>query len=918
MWSQGDFLKRSACDLSDGRPPRTSLSWFAGVFLHTVSLVLVVSPAPASGLKPAEPLLLVIRQVTSMPRSGLLKRFDSTICLQVQVTNQSDIPLTLNRVQIQLLCENDLCRHIRSPRTPLLLESEQQLDSGEAIEGWVAFQVMRPVSEEPMLQLTWQLSNTVQTLSLNQVIRDLVGARTVNVGFEKRIAVLSIRRSIDLMTMWVLDEHFRALNKQGVQRLVLDASPGESQRLPPNISNWLQLANGTATTNRRTVVRGFPAPVQFREFHVTGFQYRNSTSGKIMHRSREQAVAAAARTLYEQVPVNNAMAEFGSPEAGIRRAAMESSIDRLPAADLADLLNLIPSGSVTDQQLVLELLDRISDPLGVETLRTTLLSYLQSPPDTKRNITSNTAAVAARTLVRCIVPQTDTVVREIWTTANDDRALRDTMIREILRTNDPRWTKLMSQYAAEQLDHFAANQSSTKTGQDSSVSNSVENRVLRDVLSFLHDNDTTFIDVARHHLMNVRNTLVHDELLRIVIHSGETALACDAIALRVERRAVTKPLLGMIHRLPDSDWTMHLYEYASSEQLPRHLRTQMLMTAIRCATDQQLDIMIDDADRLDRAARSQLFQQLMTMNHPRCAELLKKSLDGNETEFSAVLNSLPLATSPEMLQLVVNRFELFRQKAVEQKHLEGSSFRMATKLLVQLAAIDHPEARRMINLSMISPERGLRMEAVRQLSRSNNRSRTRTYQHKQEIRKLKRQGDYDKAKKRLDRLIDQDPFYSDFLVSRASLYLRNGQIEAARADILEANRLSPADVFTESTLALVQVRSGQIKEGLKYAELVLNRVPPAAVGFYQGTLYNTACTYSRALEFPNLTSERKQQYLARAMDLMQQSAEAGFYDERHVLNDPDLMMLHNHPDWAKLIGKITTNKRSEEPEKQNN
>jgi len=905
-------LKRSAHDLSDGRTPYTGISWFAAIILQTIPLVLMLNSASAFGRKPVEPLQLVIRQVTSMPRSGLLKRFDSTVCLQLQVTNQSDTPLTVGRAQIQLLCENDICRHIRSPRSPLLLENERQLHPNETLDGWVAFQVVRPVSEEVTLQLTWQLSNITQTLSLNQVIRDLAGARTVYVGFENRIAVLSIKRSIDLMTMWVLDEQFRTLNKQGVQRLVLDASPGESQRLPPNISNWLQLANGTAMPNRRTVVRGFPAPVQFREFHVTGFQYGNRTPGQIMHRSREQAVAAAARTLYERLPIDNAIAEFKSPEAGIRRVAMESSIDRLPAADLAHLLNSIHSGLVADQQLVLELLDRVSDPLGVEALRTTLRSYLQSPPDRKESITSATAAIAAGTLVRCIVPRTDAVVREVWAMADDDVSLRETMVREILRTHDHRWTKLTSQFAAEQLGRPAADQSLTEESEDRSVSNTIQSGVLRDVLRFLHDNDPTFVDVARHHLLNVTEPLIQDELLWIVIHSGGTALAREGIAVRVEQGAITKQLLGMIHQLPDSDWTMRLFEHHSSEELPRHHRTQTLMTAIRCATGEQLDIMIDDIDRLDRAARSQLFQQLMIMNHPRCAELLKKSLDGNEMEFSTVLNSLPLATSPEMLQLVVDRFELFRQEAIEHGSLEGSVFRMATKLLVQLASIDHPEARRMINLSMISPERGLRMEAVRQLSRSNTRSRTRAYQHKQEIRRLKRQGDYGKAKQRLDKLIEQDPFYSDFLVSRASLYLRNGQIEAARADVLEANRLSPSDVFTESTLALLQVRSGQIEAGLRYAELILNQVPPAAVGFYQGTLYNTACTYSRALEFSSLTPERKQQCLARAIDLMQQSAEAGFYDEKHVLGDPDLVMLHDHPEWPKIVDQITTNERSEE------
>ena len=874
-------------------------------------LMLPFTVVSADDRPPGMPLRLEIRRLATKPRSGLLTRFDSMVCLQLRVTNQSGTPLTLDRDQIQLLCENDVCRAIRPSRTPFLLGEPQELPPGESLEGWVAFRVVRPDSEEASLQLTWQHDNTSQTTSLNQVLRDLINARVIHVGFENRIAVLSIGRSVDLMTMWFLDEQFRALKKQGVQRLILDADSEESQRLPANIVSWLQLANGTAVTNRRTVVRGFPAPVQFREFHVTGFQHYNGRPGQIMHRSREQAVAAAAGTLYQRLSTDDALAGFRSPESGIRRAALESSIDRLSAAQLAQLLDSVKSSSTADQQLALELLDRVSNPLGVESLRTTLLSYLRPAPGAAESVASATAAVAARTLVRCIVPRTDAIMREVWSQADDVPALQETLIGEILRTRDHRWTDLASEFAAVQLrrsddvtpltDADAGRQSSGTTASDS----------LPEVLRFLHDNDPAFVDVARRHVLHVTEPRIQDELLRIVIDSGGTSLARRGITGRVTQGAITKLLLGMILRLPDSDWTTRLFELHSSEELPR-MRVPTLMAAIRCATDEQLDMIIDHVDHLERTARRQLFQQLMTMNHPRCAELLEKLLNGNENEFSMALNTLPVATSPELLQLVINRYEVFRQAAVEHGRLDGSAFRMATRLLSQLASIDHPEARRMINLSMISPERGLRLEAERQLALSDGRSRTRALEHRKEIYDLRRKGEYARARQRLDELIEQDPFYSEFLMRRASLHLRNGQIEAAQSDAKEAHRLSPGDVFTESTLALLEVRSGQIEAGLSSAESVLKRVPPTVVEFYQGTLYNTACTYSRALEHPDLTDGHRKQYLDRAIELMQQSAATGFHDEKHILNDPDLVMLHDHPEWPGIIDRITSNERTEE------
>ncbi|MCH2211029.1 MAG: hypothetical protein MK110_06980 [Fuerstiella sp.] len=868
------------------------------------TLMMLFGAASASDDSLVEPLRLEVLQLTARPSSGLLLQFNRPVSIHLRITNQTDDRLLLEPSQLQLLCEHTVCRSIRPVQDDILIDGQRDLGSGETIEGWVRFQVVRPVSEEPSLVLTWRIGDSTQTTSVNRALRDLVNARHVRVGYQRRIAILSVDRSVDLMTLWVLSEQFRMLKEQGIERLVLQADPGELQSLPTNLSNWLRLADSNVSGTRRIPVRGLRAPVQFREFHMTGFRRPGGSARQIMHQTREQAVSAAARTLYERLSVESASAEFTSPESGIRRAVLECTIDRLDPPELTRVLDTVRTGFSGQRQLVLEMLDRVSDPQGLQVLRMTLLSYLQSPPDTSKSFSPGTAVVAAQTLVRCIVPGTNAVMHEVWDAAHKDRSLRETIVREILRTHDYRWTRLAAQYAAERLDHFSVDpaEHSHGTGQFSPTAGTTQ--VLHNLLRFLHNDDRAFPEVAARYLLRVTSPPIQDELLRIVVDSGKVELARECIVGRLDDGAISKSLLEMIHRLPDSRWTERLADLGTGEELSKRYRTSTFMAAVRCATGDQLNTIIDTLAGLDRNTRSQLFQQLSAMNHPRCTQLLQTSLEGNDQELVTALTSLKFELTPEMLQGIVDRYEVFRISAVEQGDLNGSEYRIAAKLLAQLGTFDHPEARRMINLSLISPAAGLR-EAARQLRRSDNRSRTRI--QKAELWELRRSKRFDEAMELVNDLLERDPFDSDLLTTCASLNMRKDQLQEAQACVIEANRLSPGDVITESTVALLQVRLGQLEPGLANAETVLKQVPDTAGRYYGWTLYNTACVYARALETKGLSTADKQQHRKRAVELLHQAADAGIHDESHVVNDPDLVSLHDHPDWSSIIDRITTN-----------
>ncbi len=876
--------------------------WPAALLL-TVWLPVSTAADPA-----AEPLHLEILQLKSVVPIEYLDHISRSVEIHLRITNQTDQPLKLKRSDLQLLCEKAVCRPLPARSDPGLT-GDRNLAVGETIEGWVTFQLIRPSAEEPVLTLSCTVGDSRQSVSLNEALRRLVNPQFGQLGYQQKITVLSIERTLDLLTLWVLHEQMRMLKNQGVDRLVLDAHPHESSQVDSKILNWLQLASASAQSGRRRRAHGFSPPPRFQEFHVTGFHYGGNSSIRIMHRSRERAVAAAAHTLYQQLSTEEAVGEFQTAEPGIRRAALESSIDRLSEAELVQVLATMESSQAGSRRLILELLDRVTSSAGVEKLRSVLITSLAAPPTRSDSFAPETVAVAARTLVRCVAPGTGSALQDVWKAAADSRSLQETIIEEVLRTEDHRWTTLVAEYAGAELDRLSSAESADQGNADEPVRSGRISRVLRDSLRFLHSNAPAFQSVAMRRLLAVTIPDVQDELLRIVVAADEQDLARACIAQRLESGAVTAQLLGMIHLLPDSRWTMRLFELHRLKTATRSDRASTLTAALRCATEQQLDEIIDQVDDLDPLVRPHLYQQLVAMHHPRCAELLKRALGEDEARFSAALRYLPASESAEVLQLVMDRYELFRQQAAEKGSLEGADFRMARMLLVQLGPIEHPEARRLMNLTLISPDPGLRAEALHQISGSHNRSRARTSRQENEIRRLKQQGEFDEALQRINQLIAQDSFCADFLMTRASLRMRRNQIREAATDVAEANRLSPGDVFTESTLALLQVRSGQIEDGIEEAERVMKQVPAAATMYYNGTLYNTACVYARALESDNLTAEQGQQYTERAIELMRLSADAGFYDEQHVLNDPDLVTLHDHEEWSVIMQQITVNQR---------
>ncbi len=833
-----------------------------------------------------------------------LKRLSGRLDAYLRLTNVSDTTQPLKSFEFQLKY-GDKVATTQVRRNEPLLDDSAEIAPTETRQGWISFQISHSSSNEIPLVLTCTVESTELTVDLNEQFRRLINLRSRRIGYQQRLALVEIDRTIDLPTVWLLEKKLRELSMQNVERFVLSAHDPEQTKLPLDVTQWLQLANRNIEVARRQIHPGYPPPVQFTEFHLSGFQYGGRQLGKIMHKSVALAVAAAAASLYERLSTDEAMEELNSPEEGLRRAALASCIDRLPEDKLRRVLEQTTSGTEATRQLVFEMLDRVSNPLAVSTLKDAVLQTLESEPMASSSLPPDTVRIAARTLVRCISSPTDEAMTAVWR-ASADSWLRDILVREIMDTRDHRWLWMVQEFATEQLERYSVGPS--ESGDQVGTPKMAVSPQLKKALQFVHSNDGQFIVEARRHLLAVTTPQIQDVLLEIVAESPEVSdvnLTARCVTERLEQGVLTMELINVIQQAPDSRWTEQLMEL---HQLGKRVagKTPTLLAAIRCANAEQLQLIVDQYDELNRL-RPQLLQQLIAMDHPRAAEIFRRAMEGTSSEVNFAARQDPLTVSPEILQLILDRYEACRLTAIEHGELDTPATHVARTLLSQLGKIDHPEARRMVNLSMISPAEVLRNEAAR--SQSPSRQAAQLRRNGIDPWSLRNEGKYEEAMELVNQLIERDPFDSNTLLLRASLNLRSDQIEAALADIQEANRLSPGDVFTESTLALAHVRLGQIQLAVDSAEDTLARIPKSVGAYYWWTQYNTACVYGRALEQPELTEAQKPVFIGRAIELLQDACETGIDDHEHMLNDPDLIVFHDHPKWDGILKNVRQNEK---------
>jgi tetratricopeptide (TPR) repeat protein len=886
-----------------------------------------------------------------------LDNFRGQIDFRVRITNNSDRPLKLDNSQFRCTVDAKPAVFRLGVSDPLLIGS-QPVAAGSSREGGLAFQVDRAGVTEPEILLEWSSGEGREageaapvTISINEAVRSHANIRSRRIGPGDSVAVVEIHRPVDFLSIGPLTEEFVRLKQLNVRRVVLDIQG--DQRSTSMLSSgygWLTSVRIGGATARFPIRQQVTSSVQFDEFYVAGLKAAGTSSYRmrlpgLFYGSRAEAVAAALRPVYEQVPLNQVLNDLKHPEDGIRRAALEANIDRLNADELRVVVAEARKRGEDDLSLVAANLHHVALP--------EVLAFLN---ELVRDDRTKVSAAALRSLVQSVAPGTRDAVRRYWQEAEDAPKLRQRVIEELMSVKDRRYPDLMAEYTEYQLRAYSTAAAAPDTKSTAGTApalpeaeggrrtvTAADKNTLRDLLALLKtQKNSGFVHIARRELLHIAEPVIQDLVVAFVLASGQPAdtelvrrfilqrlpaelgpsdgLVEEQQAKLVQRyrppggavkTGFTKDLMTTIRVHPDAAYTKRLLELSQSKAITGTMRADAFRTAVTCATDQQLNDIFDGFDSLDHKQKIYLLKQYSALNDSRWLGLAKQTLMSDQSALSDAVGLLRSDGSPEAVQVLIDCLDELRAASEAAGGVAPKNQKTTMLLLATVNRFSYPAARRSFNRCVTSPVKQIAELTYKVMLAAYRSSPDR--QRSTEVRAvsvLKGEGKYAEALEKLNLILNDYPWYYNGYVSRASLHLRVGSPQLAFADLKEADRLNPEDPVIQSLIALADVRMGRAAAGIALAEEVLRSVPDLATFVRKWTIYNTACVYGRAVEREE-AGAKKDKMTSRAMELLLASGERkdGIDDVHHILNDPDLTMFHEHPDWPKFLSIVTENEQ---------
>ena len=915
-------------------------------------------------------LQIAVEEVRLNTTTGL-DALNGQLIIRVVVTNNSDAQIKLDQSQFSFTCADKADRCNAAVVNPLL-PAPLQLAAGETKEGWMGMNITYRSMDEPRLNLVWENGDERLTIDLNQTLRVSSGFKTTLMGPNDCLAVIELQRTVDQPATWILAEEFKRLKALKIRNVVLDVKADSKQKAVQTsyvtrtaLAAWLaSVAEGQAP-QRFAFMTQVKSPVQFPNFTVAGMGSRDATgiassgSENIYQDDRDVAIASCLNDVYDRIPLAAALSDLDHPEPGIRRAAIEKNIDRLTNEELQAVIDSSKTQSTAHQRLIAENLYRVSAPNAV----TALQQFVESG-------NAEVSQAALTSLVKSSSPKAAESLKKIWHAKDSGPAMKRDVVSAVLDVSDFRHCDLLSDYARDLILQSAVQPPDkielADVPADSDVlqprvfselpsatyledeppqrSLSSDASILKKVLAFLADHsEVDVLQTARSELLNISNITIQDVVADFILQASNdydsaelagkyirqrltpqndaSAAPSDELQTgqtsrepldsKARLRKLTSSCINTIKRFPDSSYTEALLQLTQESGGSASLSRLAFPAIMRCATDEQLNKMINDFDSFDRYNRPQFLNQLGSINHPQWLSLTRTCLDGDETAWNMALTSLRDRGTPEAIMVIVDKLTELRQNAESAKsgELDPKLYRLADRLIMHLNTSIHPEARRAINLCDRSS-----IKQLVDLAYNSRRQAFGSDPHRNEVAeayRFRRQKQYEEARLVYDKILQIDPFYAQAYVSRSSLYLREGKPELAMADLDEAVRLDPDDALTESMVALAKIRLGKTVEGIAQMEKIVADVPEMQTFVRRDSLYNLACVYGRATERETAVGKREQ-YRTRGMEVLKDCTfrEVGFDDVEHIENDPDLNVFHDHPEWPALLKKIAENEEA--------
>lgn len=854
---------------------------------------------------------LVINEIDSVlvlgnDRNTRLLRLD----IKVTVTNSGELPLDVDRNQFRLDASGVPLDSINSHRNDPLMATK--LQPSRSVSGWLTFPAVAYNGPEIPLKLQYspdpakadekdaqksseddtKPSQEVMNLDLNQTIRKLNLFENKYVGADRELAVVSVHRPLDILATWVLCDHLRNLSERGIQRVVFTPATSDAPTVHAECVLFLASLIDSKTEDSQELPSMIPLPktlVKMKHVSLADFSesservFRNPRSQITHHESLEDAVCAALTPIYRFVPVEKAVADLRNPDSGVRRAAMAGAVDRLTAEQASAIIEQAETGSTTVKLEIAAYLNLIPGEEAVSALKEMCLGENEQ-----------VAQVALRSLVRSRDNAAESAMAEVWKAGATTPKLQSEVVQAISEYPDERWVPLVADYVLVFLRQAAQPDSAT-----------IPAKNISGALRFLSAQSESRVEQAiRRDLLNIRNPMIQDMFVHHLMNlkvSGHDALLRECVTRRLREGQISAVICTAAIKYREPSWTdplMASFRLASKDE---GTASQFLNAALECASPEQLNQLAENPDEYSVPQQAALIQHLARLDHPRWKSLARDLLTKKEKNWQHVIPLLSQDGSEESLEILRDHVQAYAAGLEGTRDASVDGMQMYQTLLIHLSAFVHPECRRVMNRLARDPNKYISDIATSQRIIA-FRSAPGFHYLLQESQ-LRREGKLKEAKESLELCLEVDPLLPEAYVRLASEEMHAERFTEAMEALKTADRLSPEDVETQSMIALVMVRLDDIPGGLAYADQVIAMAPKDWT-----SLYNGACTYARATESKLPSEDDKKKFADKAIELLRQTSEQKFSDSEHMQKDVDLLSLHGHPEWQKIVDLVNANK----------
>jgi HEAT repeat protein len=721
----------------------------------------------------------------------------------------------------------------------------------------------------PHMILKVEIPERSVELDVNAFALASLGLTVERIGPRNSLGLLTIANTMDTINVGSLVESLDKLAADHVGRAVVRWTDSAAP-LDREILSWLQQAAVQAGLAEVNDSRFPPVPGSIRELHLSqvpnGDESEDAESDDVdnpyypglenrlerVHNSDAAAIAAALRSAYEVLPLDELLQEMQKGSALTRAAAIAAGGGRLPSEQLSLLLGYADDSDPRLQQAALTALRHFGEQAAIDKL----LHYLHKGAEplattATESLASSRYAAAHAALLDVLKNEPPESKRAIVTVlARYPRPIWSETIYEVVRNLEP----------------------------------GVGAEALRALVRIGHPK---LLEVLEQALQNGDQELSSEafQLLVSRTDAASEALALDYTLEWMKDAPPTQEMTNLLNRTRDPRAVPLLLQHFRQSDTNR----STIINTLALIGDQTVaDIIVEKYEGLQNYEKTAALQALQQLRSPVFRKLAGQALLTSDSSLiNAACQGLQAEASPEAVTLLA---EAFATSSSPQ------AWSYISNALATLATSAARQALREARDSGIGDKRNLALNALQHMQR-----RSPGYQYVYRADQSVRQEKWDEAIAAFSMALKLDPDLTDAYVGRAGAYLRQKKYKEAREDYTKSLELDPYGSESVTGLAIVLVYEGNYREGIQFVEDAREKFANDHV-----YAYNTACVYGRAIEHlrsREASADRDKEIAElsqKAIAELKRSVDLGFQDFEWMRQDPDLVTVHDNPEFQAL------------------